>query len=80
MGGAAASLGSFTEWGVCPKDPGEGFGGLFSMLPIYGLDFGPGVLTALLGTFLVVIGLDAFYVAGSPLIVEPRSPPRRASS
>lgn len=71
-GGASVALGSFTEWGVCPKDPCEGFGGLFRMLPVYGVDFGPGVLTALLGVFLVVVGLDAFRRGGE-------SPDRRAA-
>ena len=64
MGGAAASFGSFMEWGTCPKDPCEGYGGLLHLLPIYGLGFGPGVVTALLGAFLVVAGLEAFRYGG----------------
>ena len=64
VGGAAATLGSFTNWGYCSKEPCEGPGGLSHLFPVSGVDIGPGIPTALLGTFLVIAGIEAFRRGG----------------
>jgi hypothetical protein len=59
FGGFAVIGGSFANWGVCPKIPCEGDFGLFSLFERSGIDFGPGVVTAMLGLLLALTGLYA---------------------
>src|SRR5258706_12976694 len=57
VGGPATVLGSFGTWKACPHNPcGEG-GGLTVILEQSGVQFGPGVATAILGVVMATAGL-----------------------
>jgi hypothetical protein len=49
IGGLVVVWGSFSTWGACPKTPCEGDFGLFVIYERSGVDFGPGIITAVLG-------------------------------
>jgi hypothetical protein len=58
-GGMLVVLGSFSVWGACPLEP---CGGDFGLAVIYersGIQFGPGVVTAILGVLLALLGFIA---------------------
>lgn len=59
VGGLATSIGSFLTWGACPLEP---CGGDFRITVIYersGVQFGPGMVTAILGALLALLGFIA---------------------
>lgn len=66
LGGLTALWGSFEPWGTCP-DTACGAEGLafFVLVDKTGVDFGPGVVTALLALSLTIIGIAAFRHGGA---------------
>jgi hypothetical protein len=66
VAGAAMVIGSFMTWGSCSLYPcGAEFG-----FPVgtnqSGVEFGPGIATALLGTVLVILGMEATRIDRRP--------------
>jgi len=59
IGGLIVVWGSFSTWGACPKKPCEGDFGLFVIYERSGVDFRPGIITAVLGLLLAVLGIYA---------------------
>jgi len=64
IGGFAVLLGSFMTWSTCPDSSCGGGGGLPSFFPMSGIEFGLGVVTAVLGILLVLAGVDAYRRGG----------------
>jgi hypothetical protein len=66
LGGLAALWGSFEPWGTCPDTAcGEERLAFFVLVDKTGVDFGLGVVTALLGLALAIIGIAAFRQGGA---------------
>jgi hypothetical protein len=67
-GGVLAFWGSNQPWGICPHDPCESYGGLQHLVTKFGFEYGTGVATAVVALALVLIGVAAFGLGGSPAI------------
>jgi hypothetical protein len=59
VGGIAAVIGSFSTWGACPLEPCGGEFGLTVLYERSGIEFGLGIVTAILGALLAVLGILA---------------------
>ncbi len=70
FGGLAIVVGSFTRWGACAGIPCEGPMQLFSIWERTGVSFGPGIVTATLGLFILALGIDATRGPGRALPAE----------
>jgi hypothetical protein len=70
IGGLVVVWGSFSTWVACPKKPCEGDFGLFVIYERSGVDFGPGIITAVLGLLLAVLGIYA--LLNLDRVVRPR--------
>lgn len=57
IGGIATIIGSFSTWGACPLAPCGSDFGLSVIREQSGVQFGPGVVTAVLGGLLTVLGV-----------------------
>jgi hypothetical protein len=57
IGGIATIIGSFSTWGACPLAPCGSDFGLSVIREQSGVQFGPGVVTAILGGLLAVLGV-----------------------
>jgi hypothetical protein len=59
LAGHLAFFGSFMTWDICPDSSCNrpGVGGLMAIWPTSGVEFGPGIVTAILGAVLVAVGL-----------------------
>jgi hypothetical protein len=69
------AIGSFLTWGSCPVSPcggGAEFGAEFSF-PMgtnqSGVEFGPGIATALFGTVLAILGVEAARAGRRPPMI-----------
>jgi ABC-type Fe3+-siderophore transport system permease subunit len=71
--GAAMAIGSFLTWGSCPDYPcGAEFGAEFGF-PMgtnqSGVEFGPGIATALFGTVIMILGMEAARIDRRPPMI-----------
>jgi hypothetical protein len=67
VGGFVVLVGSFLDWGTCPDTScGKDGGALFVLVDKSGIDFGPGILTALLGIVLAAGGVSVLRIGGPP--------------
>jgi len=57
IGGIATMIGSFSTWGACPLAPCGSDFGLSVVREQSGVEFGAGVVTAVLGRLLIVLGV-----------------------
>ncbi len=53
------AIGSFLTWGSCPISPCGAQFGSSVIIDQSGVDFGPGIATAVFGTVLVILGMEA---------------------
>lgn len=67
IGGIATIIGSFSTWGACPLAPCGSDFGLSVIREQSGVQFGAGVVTAVLGGLLIVLGVFGSRKVG-PLI------------
>lgn len=66
LGGLTALWGSFEPWGTCPDTAcGEEELAFFVLVDKTGVDFGPGVVTAVLALALTIIGIAALWRGGA---------------
>jgi hypothetical protein len=65
IGGLAVFLGSFMTWSTCPDSSCGGSGGFPASFPMSGIEFGLGVVTAILGVQLALAGVDAYRRRGA---------------
>ena len=59
VGGTVTVIGSFSTWGACPLEPCGGELGLTVLYERSGIEFGPGIVTAILGALLALLGVLA---------------------
>jgi hypothetical protein len=57
IGGIATIIGSFSTWGACPLAPCGSDFGLSVIREQSGVQFGPGLVTAVLGGLLTILGV-----------------------
>lgn len=67
IGGIATIVGSFSTWGACPLAPCGSDFGLSVIREQSGVEFGAGVVTAVLGGLLIILGVFGSRKVG-PLI------------
>lgn len=59
VGGIVTVIGSFSTWGACPLEPCGAEFGLTVLSERSGVEFGAGIVTAILGALLAVLGVIA---------------------
>jgi hypothetical protein len=59
IAGAAMAIGSFLTWGSCSISPCGAEIGSLVFTNQSGVEFGPGIATALFGTVLTILGMEA---------------------